>query len=112
MGLSVAVVIGILFAAGFYMMMSGSLLKLVLGVSVLGQAGNVSVFFAGGLSRGQAPLLNSAGEGVVAEPLSQAMILTAIVIGFATTAFAVVLARQTYLVTRTDETDSMRMEEV
>jgi multicomponent Na+:H+ antiporter subunit C len=112
MGLSVALVIGVLFATGFYMMMSGSLLKVVLGISILGQAANVSVFFAGGLNRGRAPFLNAAGEGIVAEPLSQAMILTAIVIGFATTAFAVVLARQTYIVSRTDETDAMRMEEV
>jgi multicomponent Na+:H+ antiporter subunit C len=111
-GLSISLVIGILFAAGFYMMMSGSLLKVVLGLSITAQAANVAVFFSGGLSRGQAPLLDQSGEGIVAEPLSQAMVLTAIVIGFATTAFTVVLARQTYISAQTDETDSLRAEEM
>lgn len=111
MGASLPVAVGVLFAAGFYLILSPHLLRLVLGILVLSQAANLLVFVTAGLTRGEAPLLTGAPAESVPEPLSQAMILTAIVIGFAATAFVVVLARQGFLRLGTDDPDQMRSAE-
>src|SRR5690606_13629705 len=112
MTLITSVVIGVLFASGLYMTMSGSLFRLVLGLSVLSQGANLLVFASGGLRSGRATFISeSSSDVLVAERLSQALILTAIVIGFAMTAFSVVLSRQIYIHWKTDNADTLNEEE-
>ena len=106
-----AFVIGGLYAAGLYMMMRRSIVKLIIGLFLLGHAANLLIFTLGGLTRGQPPLIKmgeTALTGVFADPLPQALILTAIVIGFGVQAFAVVLIKRTYQTVGTDDLDQIK----
>ena len=90
-----AIVIGALYAAGLYMMMRRSFVKLVIGLSLLGYASSLLIFTVNGVTRGQPPLVREGMTQPVepfADPLPQALILTAIVIGFGVQAFAIVFS--------------------
>ncbi|NKE70771.1 Na+/H+ antiporter subunit C [Candidatus Manganitrophus noduliformans] len=111
MELLLASVIGGLYAAGFYMMLRRSLAKLILGLALLGNAANLLIFTAGGLTRAEPPLVPpgaGAPTGLFADPLPQAMILTAIVIGFGVLAFALVLAYRAYQTVGSEDLDAMK----
>jgi len=111
MYLVLAVVIGTLFTVGLYMMMRRSLTKVLIGLMLLAQAINLLIFTTGRLRRASPPLIPADAlelSGPVADPLPQALILTAIVISFGVTAFALVLARQTYLIVGTNDMDTLR----
>jgi multicomponent K+:H+ antiporter subunit C len=82
--------IGLVTAAGIYLLLRGRSFSVVLGLSLLGYAINVFIFAMGRLWQGAAPILD--GSGRYADPLPQALVLTAIVIGFATTGFVIELA--------------------
>ena len=90
-----AIVIGILFMAAVYLILSRSLLKIILGTGLLSHGAHLLILTMGGLA--VHPRL-SWHEGVTdyADPLPQALILTAIVISFGVTAFILVLAYRTY----------------
>jgi len=106
-----AYVVGILFAAAIYMMLRRSIVKLVIGLILLSNAANLLIFVVSGMTRGAPPLIPEGAEvplGVVADPLPQALILTAIVIAFGVLAFAVVLIRRAYEVVGTDDLDQMK----
>ncbi|MGM0766827.1 MAG: Na+/H+ antiporter subunit C [Pseudomonadota bacterium] len=106
-----AYVVGLLFAASIYMMLRRSIVKLVIGLIILSNAANLLIFVVSGLTRGAPPLIpEGANEvvGAVADPLPQALILTAIVIAFSVLAFAVVLIRRAYEVVGTDDLDEMK----
>jgi multicomponent Na+:H+ antiporter subunit C len=106
-----AYVIGVLFAAAIYMMMRRSIVKLVLGLIMLGNAANLLIFTVAGMTRGAPPLIigdQAPTLATIADPLPQALILTAIVIGFAVLAFSVVLIHRAYEVVGTDDLDSMK----
>jgi multicomponent Na+:H+ antiporter subunit C len=107
-----AFVVGGLFAAAFYMMLRRSIVKLAIGLVLLGQAANLLVFTTGGLTRGGPPLIEAVPENTpatpLADPLPQALILTAIVIGFGVQAFALVLIRAAYQTVGTDDLDAMK----
>jgi multicomponent Na+:H+ antiporter subunit C len=106
-----AFVIGGLYAAGLYLMLRRNLTKIIIGLAILTNAANLLIFTSGGLTRGRPPLIASEPEravGPVADPLPQAMILTAIVIGFGFLAFALVLAYRAYQTVGTDDLDAMR----
>ena len=77
-------------ACAIYLMLRGRTFPVVLGLSLLGYAVNVFIFAMGRLWSNAQPIL--VGEGLVADPLPQALVLTAIVIGFATTGFVIELA--------------------
>ena len=87
--------IGVLAGRGVYLLLRARSFAVILGLTLLSYAVNLFIFAAGRLVAGKPPLLR---EGVAptlanyADPLPQALVLTAIVIGFAMTAFAVVLA--------------------
>jgi len=89
-----ALVLGVLFAAGTFLVLRRDLVRVVFGVLVLSQATNVYLVTVGGIS-GVAPIVGH-GDGAVTDPLVQALVLTAVVIGFATTALLLVLVYRTY----------------
>ena len=82
--------IGFVTACAIYLMLRGRTFPVVLGLSLLGYAVNVFIFAMGRLWSNAQPIL--VGDGPVADPLPQALVLTAIVIGFATTGFVIELA--------------------
>jgi multicomponent Na+:H+ antiporter subunit C len=99
MEVPVALTVGVVFGSGLYLVMQRNLLRFVFGLILLSGSVNVALFVAGRLTRGIAPLVP---EGATAPPpgaanaLPQALILTAIVIGFGLIAFALVLLLRTY----------------
>jgi multicomponent Na+:H+ antiporter subunit C len=106
-----AVVIGVLYATGLYLVMRRSVVKLVLGLALLAHAANLLIFTVGRLSRGGAPIIAASAERLVpphADPVPQALVLTAIVIGFGVQAFALVLVKRAHRETGTDDLDSLR----
>jgi len=82
--------IGFVTACAVYLMLRGRTFTVVLGLSLLGYAVNVFIFAMGRLWSNAQPIL--VGQGPVADPLPQALVLTAIVIGFATTGFVIEMA--------------------
>jgi multicomponent Na+:H+ antiporter subunit C len=106
-----AFVVGGLFACGFYLVLRRSMGKLVLGFVLLSNAANLLIFSAGGLTRARPPVV-PAGEYAplppFADPLPQALILTAIVISFGVLAFAVVLVYRAYQAAGTDDVDALQ----
>ncbi|MFB6069278.1 MAG: sodium:proton antiporter [Halobacterium sp.] len=98
--LVLAVALGLLFALGTFLVLRRDVIRVVWGVVVISQAANVYLITMGGIG-GEVPVLDKIGHhaaphGPVADPLPQALVLTAIVIGFATTAFALVLTYRVY----------------
>jgi multicomponent Na+:H+ antiporter subunit C len=106
-----AVVIGGLYAIGLYLMLRRSIVRLLIGLALLTTAANLLIFTAARMTRGRPPLI-AAGQTQLAapfaDPLPQAMILTAIVIGFGVLAFAVVLVHRVVQVLKTDDLDAMK----
>jgi multicomponent Na+:H+ antiporter subunit C len=98
--------VGVLFAAGSYMMMRRSLVKLVMGLVLLSHAGNLLIYTASRPIRGQAPLV-SPGEQTppapYSDPLPAALVLTAIVIGFGIVSYTIVLIKRAYQDVGTDD---------
>jgi multicomponent Na+:H+ antiporter subunit C len=115
MTLIFALLVGALFAGGLYMMLRRNLVKIVIGLLLLGYAANLFVFSLGRPIRGRPPLIE-AEEAVLispyADPVPQALILTAIVISFGVTAFAIILLRQAYLSLGTDDLSRLRTTEM
>lgn len=109
-----SIVTGVLFATGLYMMLRCSLTKLLLGLLLLANAANLLIFVAANPVKGRSPLV---AEGVqaldrsAADPLPQALILTAIVIGFGVLAFAVILFSRLYLHTESDDSKQLTQTE-
>ncbi|OCA81491.1 Na(+)/H(+) antiporter subunit C [Bacillus sp. FJAT-27225] len=102
-----SVLVGILFTIGTYLLLTKNLLRIILGTSVLSHAVNLLIITMGGLKTGGVPLLDF-GADTFTDPLPQALILTAIVINFATTALFLVLSYRSYKVLGTDDTEQMR----
>ena len=103
--------IGTLYACGLYLLMRRSLVKLVIGLALLGHAANLLIFTVGRLTRGYAPLVAEGAQAPpqpFADPLPQALILTAIVIGFGLQAFALVLFRRAYVSVGAEDLDAMK----
>lgn len=111
MNVALALVIGGLYAAALYLMLRRSMARVIVGLALLTNATNLLIFVAGGLTRA-APALVPAGAAApvppVADPLPQALILTAIVIGFGLLAFTMVLAFTAYRATGTDDLDELQ----
>jgi multicomponent Na+:H+ antiporter subunit C len=111
MELVLALVVGVLYGAGFYLILRRSLFKIILGLSLLSNAANLLIFASAGLTRAAAPLIGSDEKTLnapYADPLPQALILTAIVITFGVTAFALLLVFRTYHATGTDDPDALQ----
>ncbi len=109
-----AALVGLFIALGVYLLLSRSIIRMLLGLVILGNGINLLIFTAGRLTRELAPIVPAGldqPEGPIANPLPQALILTAIVIGFAMFSFLLVLAFRTYQTLDADDTDTMRVAE-
>jgi multicomponent Na+:H+ antiporter subunit C len=104
---------GVLYAAGIYLMLRRRLAQLIIGLGLLSNGTNLLIFTAGGLTRAQPPVLPDGAQALVepyADPVPQALILTAIVIGFGLTAFSLVLAHRVHAAVGTDDVDDVGRE--
>lgn len=103
------ITVGLCFAAGFHLVLQRSLLQLVLGFAVLGNAANLLIFVAAGITPAGAPIIET--EGAVqhaADPLPQALVLTAIVIGFGVIGFTLALSYRAQRAIGILDVDDMR----
>lgn len=107
MELIMAIVIGVLFTAAVYLILSRSLLKIIVGTGLLSHGAHLLLLTMGGLG-GPAPPVLAEGVTDYADPLPQALILTAIVISFGVTAVILVLAYRLYAEHKTDNMNLMR----
>jgi multicomponent K+:H+ antiporter subunit C len=110
MELLVASAIGVLVATGVYLLLRGRTFPVILGLALLSYAVNMAVFVSGGLTIGSWPIYETGRTGYP-DPLPQALVLTAIVIGFAMTAFILVLALKARFELGTDHVDGREGEE-
>ena len=109
-----AITIGVLVSAAVYLMLARNLLRFILGLVLISNAANLTIFAAGRLTEGKPPLVPQGADapvGLVANALPQALVLTAIVIGFGLFAFALVLVFRAYTSLGTLQSDDMRIAE-
>lgn len=107
MEILMAFVVGIIFMAATYLMLSKSLLRIIIGTGLLSHGTHLLLLTMGGLKTGAAPLLGENAPSYT-DPLPQALILTAIVIAFGVTSFFLVLAYRAYQELGTDNMDRLR----
>lgn len=101
-------------AAAIYLLLSRHVVRMLLGIALLGNGVNLILFVSGRLTRSVPPVMVGAEEVLradAANPLPQALILTAIVISFSFFAFLLVLAYRAYQDLGTDDTADMRLAE-
>ena len=108
MELTLAIAIGILAGSGVWLVLRPRTYQLVVGLSLISYAVNLFIFSMGRLRAGAAPVLGTDGSGSLADfadPVPQALVLTAIVIGFATTALLLVVLIAARGLTGSDHVD-------
>ncbi len=113
MELLLAIASGVLYAAGIYLMLRRRLAQLIIGLGLMSNGTNLLIFTAGGLTRARPPVVPDGAEHLVppyADPVPQALVLTAIVIGFGLLAFALVLADRVHDTLGTDDVDEVGRE--
>lgn len=98
MELLMSIVVGVLFALGIYLLLSRNMMRVVLGSALITHGANLMLLTSGRLKRGAAPFIPTDGSIITSftDPVPQALILTAIVISFGTSAFLVVMAYRAY----------------
>lgn len=106
--------VGLFYTAGIYMLLRKSMVKLLIGLTLLGNGTNLLIFLMGDLSKGRPPII-SANSSVFteayADPVPQALILTAIVISFGIQAFAIILLKKVYAITGSDNLDTLNIDD-
>lgn len=110
MDLLLAIITGLLYAAGIYMMLRRSLVKLIIGIILLGNGVNLLIFLMGRITKGKPPIIPETSQVFLVgytDPVPQALILTAIVISFGLQAFAIILIKRAYKTVKTDDLDQM-----
>ncbi|APU99255.1 MULTISPECIES: Na+/H+ antiporter subunit C [Sphingobacterium] len=114
MELILVLLIGILYAAGIYLILRRSMVKLLLGIMLLGNGTNILIFLLGNIIKGKPPIIGpdlKVFTDIYADPIPQALILTAIVISFGLTSFAIVLLKRVYALLGTDDLDDLNTPE-
>ncbi len=100
----IAITAGALFAIGTYLVMQRLLTRIVIGLGLLGHGANLLLLGSGGTPGAPAPIVDGSGR-LIADPLPQALVLTAIVITFGVTAFLLALAYRSHALTRSDKVE-------
>jgi multicomponent Na+:H+ antiporter subunit C len=103
-------VVGVLFGAGAFLMLKPDLFRVVIGMVMISNAANLTLM-ASGLTRGEAPIHPLEDPARAADPLVQAMTLTAIVIGFGVTALLLSLVYRVYTSHATVDLDDLSHQE-
>jgi multicomponent Na+:H+ antiporter subunit C len=109
-----AVLVGIMVAASVYLILDRNLIRFIFGLVLAGNAVNLLIFTVGGLASRRPPLIPEQAAPITtpfANALPQALILTAIVIGFALLSFVFILFYRAYQTLGTVDTESMRAAE-
>ena len=108
MELLLAIVAGVLYASGLYLMLRRRLAQLIIGLGLLSNGSNILILSAAGVTRARPPLMTPGVSGdQLADPVPQSLILTAIVIGFGVLAFSLVLAHRVHQSTASDDIDAI-----
>lgn len=102
----IVVLVGVLVTVATYLILSRNILRVIVGTALLSHAVHLLILTMGGLKKGGVPILSDGAA--YTDALPQALILTAIVISFAVTAFVLVLAYRAYVTNKTVNTDEMR----
>jgi multicomponent Na+:H+ antiporter subunit C len=108
--LFMALVVAVLFGTGASLLLKPDLFRVVAGLMLISSAASLTVI-ASGLRRGQAPIYPLVPGEPVADPLTQAMTLTALIIGFATTALLLAMAYRIYTTHRSVDLDDLSRSE-
>lgn len=103
MNVVMAALAGTLFTIGTYLVLQRKLSRIIIGLGLLSHGANVLLIISG--HRGLAPLIDTAASSRFADPLPQALALTAIVITFGVTAFLLALAYRSWILTSDDEVE-------
>lgn len=114
MELLLVVLIGTLYASGVYLILKRSMVRLLLGIILLGNGTNILIFLLGNIVKGKPPIITpdlKVFVDIYADPIPQALILTAIVISFGLTSFAIVLLKRVYALINTDDLDNLNTPE-
>lgn len=108
MELLLAIVAGVLYASGLYLMLRRRLAQLIIGLGLLSNGSNILILAAAGVTRAKPPLMVAGvSADQLADPVPQSLILTAIVIGFGVLAFSLVLAHRVQQSTASDDIDAI-----
>lgn len=110
MEIILAILVGALYTAGIYMILRRSILKFIIGIIFMSNATNLLVFMASGIIPGKPAFISGTSIRAedVADPLPQALVLTAIVIGFGVVVFTLALKYKFFQVTGTDDLDQLK----
>jgi len=114
MELILVILIGILYASGVYLILKRSMVRLLLGIMLLSNGTNMLIFLLGNITKGKPPVIKPSLQvfaDIYADPIPQALILTAIVISFGLTSFAIVLLKRVYALINTDDLDNLNTPE-
>jgi multicomponent Na+:H+ antiporter subunit C len=110
MELLLVFLVGALYASGVYLILRRSMVRLLLGIILLGNGINILIFLLGTITKGKPPVIpENLGvfADIYADPIPQALILTAIVISFGLTSIAIVLLKRVYALLGTDDLDKL-----
>ena len=102
-----SVVVGIVFTVSVYLLLSRNIIRVIFGTLIMSHGVHLLLLTMAGLQRGGPPLLNM-GEENYADPLPQALVLTAIVISFGVTSMLLVMAYRTYQEHKTEDLEQLR----
>lgn len=101
---------GFLFTCGFYLVLRRNVIRMLIGVMFFGQAANLAILILPGVGKGITPIVKSGAASPppgFSDPLPQALILTAIVIGFGIIAFTTVLMKKAAQDLGSDDLDQL-----
>ncbi len=110
MEILIAIVVGILYAAGVYMLLRRSIVKFIIGIIFMSNATNLLIFLSAGLVQGNPAFVNATTTDTsrMADPTPQALVLTAIVIGLGMVVFILALKYKYFEITGTDDLDQLK----
>lgn len=110
MNFLLSILVGMLCTAAVYLLLHRDFVKLVIGIVILGHAAVLFIYAAGRIVRDSGPFVSRTGlpPEVFADPVPQALILTALVIGFGIQAFALLLFKKVYEIPDVDEIDDLK----
>lgn len=103
-----------MYGAGVFMLLRRSMVKLLIGIMLLGNGANLLIFLLGRITKGKPPVIDDVSRiftDIYADPIPQALILTAIVISFGLQSFAIVLLKRVYALVNSDDLDDLNTPE-